>query len=193
MKNFVASGEVLTVPAPSAVASGQPVLVGSIFGVALRAAASGEPVEIAMRGLATLPKATAEALDGGAGDLLERHRRYDIGRVECLHRMRDGCGRIGRHGGAKVFGVPRPANVVDWAFIADGPQFGALGFFVGVKSLNRDSPDPRKPCLIAMLSKPRHGIDRNSDVEEHTADSPVAVEIARTGHRRGVKKCALVH
>jgi predicted RecA/RadA family phage recombinase len=59
MKNFVQPGRTLTVPAPSpGVASGDPVLIGSIFGVANGAAVTGADVEIDTVGVFTLPKAT---------------------------------------------------------------------------------------------------------------------------------------
>lgn len=62
MKNYVQRGKTLTVPAPSGgVASGDPVLVGSIFGVADFAAVAGADVEIDTSGVFTLPKATGAA------------------------------------------------------------------------------------------------------------------------------------
>lgn len=45
MKNFVQAGVILSLSAPYAVASGDGLLVGSIFGVATNAAANGAPVE----------------------------------------------------------------------------------------------------------------------------------------------------
>lgn len=50
MKNFVQTGEVVTVIAPYALSSGMGVLVGSLFGVATRDAALGTPVDIKRRG-----------------------------------------------------------------------------------------------------------------------------------------------
>lgn len=61
MKNFVQPGDVVSVPAPAAVASGAGVLVGSLFGVAVTSAASGASVEIATSGVFDLPKATGAA------------------------------------------------------------------------------------------------------------------------------------
>ena len=46
MKNYVQEGEVITVTAPYALASGDGALIGSIFGVATGAAASGANVEL---------------------------------------------------------------------------------------------------------------------------------------------------
>ncbi|TKV73302.1 DUF2190 family protein [Bradyrhizobium elkanii] len=58
MKNFVHDGEILTVTAPAGgVLSGDPVLIGAIFGVAAFSAAAGADVEIATEGVFTLPKA----------------------------------------------------------------------------------------------------------------------------------------
>ena len=60
MKNFVQSGRTVTVPAPAGGAlSGDPVLVGSIFGVAAFTAAPGLDVEVQAEGVFDLPKAPA--------------------------------------------------------------------------------------------------------------------------------------
>lgn len=66
MKNFIQNGEVLTVTAPAAVSSGDMVVVGSIHGVAQADAESGALVEIARRGVFTLPKVSAQAWTEGA-------------------------------------------------------------------------------------------------------------------------------
>jgi len=66
MKNHLQKGDVISVPAPAAVASGAGVLVGSIFGVAVAAADNGAPVEIALRGVYTLPKVDEQAWTVGA-------------------------------------------------------------------------------------------------------------------------------
>lgn len=60
MKNFVQSGEVVTVTAPYAVTSGQGVLVGSLFGVAACDAANGASVEIATEGVFDIAALTAD-------------------------------------------------------------------------------------------------------------------------------------
>lgn len=57
MKTFIQPGDVVTVVAPATTVSGQGVLVGDMFGVALTGAASGVNVEIAVTGVVTLPKA----------------------------------------------------------------------------------------------------------------------------------------
>ena len=62
MKNYVQDGETITLPAPYAVASGDGLLVGSIFGVAANAAANGANVEAKINGvyeLTTLSTDTA--------------------------------------------------------------------------------------------------------------------------------------
>ena len=61
MKNYLQSGDVINVAAPYAVASGAGALVGSLFGVAMAAAASGATVPLAVTGVFTLAKATGAA------------------------------------------------------------------------------------------------------------------------------------
>lgn len=61
MKNFVAVGNILTLPAPAALTSGQGALIGSIFGVAEKDAASGEEVAFLVTGVLDLPKAPSQA------------------------------------------------------------------------------------------------------------------------------------
>ncbi len=65
MKNYVAAGSAIAVPAPAAVSSGAGVLVGSIFGVANGSATLGADVVLAVVGVVDLPKA-AEAITLGA-------------------------------------------------------------------------------------------------------------------------------
>ncbi|SIN98948.1 DUF2190 family protein [Vannielia litorea] len=66
MKNFVQKGEAITVAAPAAVASGEGVLVGALFGVASGDAASGEDVTIQTLGVFELPKASTDVVTVGA-------------------------------------------------------------------------------------------------------------------------------
>ncbi|KAA5599234.1 DUF2190 family protein [Blastochloris sulfoviridis] len=62
MKNFVQSGRMLTLTAPSGgVASGDGVMVGSVFGVAAFDAAEGAEVEVATEGVFSLKKTTGAA------------------------------------------------------------------------------------------------------------------------------------
>ena len=65
MKNLVQDGDMITVTAPAAVSSGDGVLVGSLFGVAVHDAASGADVVIATRGVYTMPKAASQAWTQG--------------------------------------------------------------------------------------------------------------------------------
>lgn len=66
MKNFVAVGNILTLPAPAALTSGQGALIGSIFGVAQKDASNGEDVAILVTGVFELPKAPSQAWAVGA-------------------------------------------------------------------------------------------------------------------------------
>jgi predicted RecA/RadA family phage recombinase len=66
MKNFVQTGDIVAVPAPADVTSGDMVVVGSLFGIAATDAASGDAVEIATEGVFTLPKVSAQAWTVGA-------------------------------------------------------------------------------------------------------------------------------
>lgn len=60
MKNFIQTGHMITVPAPTGgVASGQGVIVGALFGIAATTATEGSDVEIATTGVYDLPKAPA--------------------------------------------------------------------------------------------------------------------------------------
>lgn len=61
MKNFIQSGEVVTVTAPRDVLSGEVVVVGLLAGVAQHDALTGASVEIATKGVFMLPKTSAQA------------------------------------------------------------------------------------------------------------------------------------
>lgn len=65
MKSFVQPGTTITLIAPYAVASGDGLLVGSIFGVAAGTAASGEAVEAALTGVYDLKKVASQAWSVG--------------------------------------------------------------------------------------------------------------------------------
>lgn len=54
MKNFVQEGDIVSVPAPYTLASGDGALVGSLFGVAAHAAANGASVELQIEGVVRL-------------------------------------------------------------------------------------------------------------------------------------------
>ena len=65
-RNYIQPGETLTVVTPRAVASGGGVLVGAIFGIALRDAAAGTEVEIRRVGVFDSVKAAGQAWTQGA-------------------------------------------------------------------------------------------------------------------------------
>ena len=66
MKNFVQSGDVITVTAPVAVASGGLVMIGELFGFAQTDAGQFEEVAIATRGVFNAVVENAEALAAGS-------------------------------------------------------------------------------------------------------------------------------
>lgn len=66
MNNFQQHGDVVTLIAPAAVASGQGVQAGSLFGIAVGAAAAGAEVEVNREGVFTHTKNSAEAWTVGA-------------------------------------------------------------------------------------------------------------------------------
>ncbi|MGH6866085.1 MAG: DUF2190 family protein [Methyloceanibacter sp.] len=65
MKSFLQPGDVVPLIAPEGgVLSGQPILVGSIFGVAAYDAAEGDEVEAQVVGVFELPKASGAITQG---------------------------------------------------------------------------------------------------------------------------------
>ena len=66
MKNYIQSGDVVTIPAPAAVSSGDVVIAGSLIGVAQSDAASGAAVAIATTGVFELAKTDSQAWTVGA-------------------------------------------------------------------------------------------------------------------------------
>lgn len=66
MKTFIQPGNQVSVPAPADVTSGQGVLVGSLFGVAVHDALSGADVELSLEGVYSMAKATGAAWTVGA-------------------------------------------------------------------------------------------------------------------------------
>ena len=66
MKNYVQKGENITLPAPAAVVSGAPVLVGKLFGIAAGDAAQGAPLDLVTTGVFRLPKVSTQAVEIGA-------------------------------------------------------------------------------------------------------------------------------
>lgn len=67
MKTSIQNGDVITVTAPTGgVASGDGLIVGSLFGIAAVTADEGEAVEIATRGVYVLPKEPTAVIAVGA-------------------------------------------------------------------------------------------------------------------------------
>ncbi len=64
MKNFLQPGDTVTVNAPVAVNSGDGLLVGALFGVALATAAINTNVEVLTEGVVDLPKAAVAVTQG---------------------------------------------------------------------------------------------------------------------------------
>ena len=67
MKNFIQTGNMITITAATDITSGDGVIVGSLFGVAAADAAAGENVEIGTLGVYELPKLSSAAFDQGDG------------------------------------------------------------------------------------------------------------------------------
>jgi predicted RecA/RadA family phage recombinase len=66
MKNYIQAGANISVTATAAIASGEPALVGALFGVAQGAAAIGGTVTLLRTGVFELPKTSAQAWAVGA-------------------------------------------------------------------------------------------------------------------------------
>jgi len=64
MRNYVQPGDTVTVQTTSAVVSGQPVLIGDLFGVAVADAAANTPFELQVSGVVTLRKAAGTVNPG---------------------------------------------------------------------------------------------------------------------------------
>lgn len=65
-KNYVQAGEVLQVTAAADIASGAPVVMGAVVGVALSDIATGETGSVQIEGVWNLPKVSAGAIAQGA-------------------------------------------------------------------------------------------------------------------------------
>ena len=61
MKNYIGVGNRVTLTAAAVTTSGQPVLIGSLFGIAESAAAIGEPLVLVMNGIYDLTKTASQA------------------------------------------------------------------------------------------------------------------------------------
>ena len=68
MKNFIQAGENITIAAPSIIASGEGVLVGSLYGIANGAAELGANVVLSTTGVFDMTKNLTD--DIGVGDIL---------------------------------------------------------------------------------------------------------------------------
>lgn len=66
MKNYIQPGDTITVVAPATITSGDGVLVGLLFGIAVTDAGSGDDVDIKTTGVFELPKVSAQAWTQGA-------------------------------------------------------------------------------------------------------------------------------
>ncbi|MFE3837914.1 DUF2190 family protein [Pseudogemmobacter sonorensis] len=64
MKNYVQPGNTVTFTASGTVTSGQPVTMGSLFGVAVTDATNGQSFEATLAGVFDLPKATGAVTAG---------------------------------------------------------------------------------------------------------------------------------
>jgi predicted RecA/RadA family phage recombinase len=60
MQNYLGEGDEVVITAPAAVASGQPLLVGALFGICLFAAAQGQPVRLKLGAKWQLAKPATE-------------------------------------------------------------------------------------------------------------------------------------
>jgi len=66
MKNYIQNGHIVRVTTPTGgIATGDAIIVGSIFGIAAYASADGDPVELSTMGVFQLPKASAAVLTVG--------------------------------------------------------------------------------------------------------------------------------
>lgn len=79
MKNYLKSGEIVTVTTPAGgVSSGELLIVGALAGVAITSAVEGESVEIMTKGVFTLPKASSATFTSGAVV------SYDVSLAACV-------------------------------------------------------------------------------------------------------------
>jgi predicted RecA/RadA family phage recombinase len=68
MKNYIQPGDTVKVVAPASITSGDGVLVGLLFGIAVTDAGSGDDVQIKTQGVFELPKVSTEVW--APGDLI---------------------------------------------------------------------------------------------------------------------------
>lgn len=89
MKNYIQPGDVITVTAPATVASGAGVLIGSLFGIAAGDAETGEPLDLATRGVFTMPKESAHVISVGEPVYFD-DAAGDVGEEDTAHLARIG-------------------------------------------------------------------------------------------------------
>lgn len=89
MKNYIQPGDTVTIPAPSTVASGRGVLVGSLFGVACGDAETGAPLDLKTRGVFQLPKVSVDVITVGE-PLYFDNVAGDVGEQDTAHAVRIG-------------------------------------------------------------------------------------------------------
>ena len=66
MKNYISEGEVITITAGATITSGSGVLVGSMVGVAVKDAVSGDKLAVKLKGVYELPKTSPDNIAVGA-------------------------------------------------------------------------------------------------------------------------------
>ncbi|MEO5330533.1 MAG: DUF2190 family protein [Magnetococcus sp. YQC-5] len=64
MKNWIQPGDIVTVVAPAVVNSGDGLMIGALFGVAVSTAALGDNMEMVTEGVVDLPKAVVVISQG---------------------------------------------------------------------------------------------------------------------------------
>ena len=83
MKNFVQSGQAITVTAAAAAVAGEPVIIGQLVGVAQESAAIGEEVVIHTSGVFNMPAdaglAVGAAVEWSAGELVALASGVQVG------------------------------------------------------------------------------------------------------------------
>lgn len=65
-RNYQSPGRTVTIPAPSDVASGDVVIVGSLAGIAAGDATTGDDLDLTLEGVFTLDKVASDAVTAGA-------------------------------------------------------------------------------------------------------------------------------
>ncbi len=111
MKNFIQPGVTIKVTAPATVSSGDGVLVGNLFGIAVTDAGSGDDVEIMTEGVFDIAKVSAQAWavgdiiywDDGAGNATTADTNVAIGVCTAVAANPTSTGYVRLNGG--VFGT----------------------------------------------------------------------------------------